>query len=203
LWDRRYLGYLVKKAVVNECMGIDLSEAGIRIARKKYPKIAFYQMYMKSEKPYCDYIREKISHIILSEVLEHIDDPSLTLKWVREILAPEGYLLVTVPAGPMTYFEHYIGHFTHYSRETLGTLLRDAGFQDITIFRAGFPGINLIRLGSFLRGKKILKDLDSSNASRSIKAGLKLVELVLRYSAADSRFGWQLIAVARKGSANY
>lgn len=75
------------------------------------------------------------------EVLEHIDDDrAAVLEW-REHLAPGGHLLLSVPA-----FQHRfaaadvaVGHFRRYSPAELTTLLRAAGFGEVSTVLYGVP----------------------------------------------------------------
>jgi hypothetical protein len=81
----------------------------------------------------------------------------------------------------------------------LTLLLDDSGFSNIEVQRAGFPGINLIRIASKLRGKRILNDVAESRRKPIILGfGLQIAEIILRYSLKDSKFGWQLVAVCYK-----
>ena len=75
------------------------------------------------------------------EVLEHcqddLDELSKWYDWVR----PGGKLLLSVPAhehrmGPA---DRLAGHFRRYSRETLGRVIRDAGFLPPRIYAYGGP----------------------------------------------------------------
>ncbi len=73
---------------------------------------------------------ESYDLITLLDVLEHIQDPIAALRQCRELLAPGGILLLTVPAfrSLWTHHDDTNHHFTRYTRRTLGRVLKDAGF---------------------------------------------------------------------------
>lgn len=193
------LEYLVSDSEFTDCIGVDVSEVGIKIAREAHPNILFALLGLDGDEPFCHEIVKEIDVAICSEVLEHLNDPKITLKWVSKILVPRGHLIITVPAGPMSFLEKYIGHRRHYTKLELETLLNEAGYEAVSIVRSGFPGINLIRLASIIRGKSIIKDLTvSGNSRKSVDIGIRILSYILKYSFYDSRFGWQLVAIARK-----
>lgn len=68
--------------------------------------------------------------VTLLDVLEHIEDPVSALRRCREILAPGGVLLLTVPAFRALWTQHddTNHHFTRYTRRTLRRVLSEAGF---------------------------------------------------------------------------
>jgi SAM-dependent methyltransferase len=66
--------------------------------------------------------------------VEHLDDPLAFLAECRRILAPDGVLLVTVPAFQWLWSEHDIwnGHVQRFTRSGLRALLAEAGFEPLT-----------------------------------------------------------------------
>ncbi|MGH9204419.1 MAG: methyltransferase domain-containing protein, partial [Vicinamibacterales bacterium] len=71
-------------------------------------------------------------HLIgLFDVLEHIQDDSLALARLRELLVPGGALLVTVPAHPKlwSYFDEAARHCRRYSIDSLSARLTESGYR--------------------------------------------------------------------------
>src|SRR2546429_520332 len=67
--------------------------------------------------------------IVLWHTLEHIPAPQGVLTELRDLLAPDGFLLVQVPDIERTPFDlAVIDHTSHFSRRTLEILCRQAGF---------------------------------------------------------------------------
>jgi 2-polyprenyl-3-methyl-5-hydroxy-6-metoxy-1,4-benzoquinol methylase len=71
------------------------------------------------------------SLIVMLDVLEHLRDPAAALRRARELLDPDGTLLLTVPAfrSLWTHHDDLNRHLTRYTREELAPLLQAAGFE--------------------------------------------------------------------------
>lgn len=69
--------------------------------------------------------------VCLLDVLEHLEDPVLTLGEARRVLAPEGRLVVNVPAHRWLWSaaDEVLGHKRRYTRRTLAAQLTAAGFR--------------------------------------------------------------------------
>jgi SAM-dependent methyltransferase len=67
---------------------------------------------------------------VLLNVLEHIEDDARALAAVRQLLVPEGRLLLLVPAIPALYgtLDRALGHYRRYEPEGLRTLLERGGY---------------------------------------------------------------------------
>jgi SAM-dependent methyltransferase len=138
--------------------------------------------------------------IVCSEVIEHIEDDRQTLQFLISLLKPGGCLILTVPSGPISKFDKFIGHFRHYSKGSLESLLGEAGYIDIEINRAGFPAINILRLATIVAGNAMIPLLQKrgfaeSGSSRYITLFVQKAFLI---SMKDSIFGWQLISRCQK-----
>jgi 2-polyprenyl-3-methyl-5-hydroxy-6-metoxy-1,4-benzoquinol methylase len=72
---------------------------------------------------------EKFDLIVLLDVLEHIAEDAATLRTLRGLLAPGGYVIITVPAFQFLWSRHDVEH--HHSAATpqavCETLSRRAG----------------------------------------------------------------------------
>jgi hypothetical protein len=131
-----------------------------------------------------------------------VDDPVLFLSAARRYLTSGAELIVTVPAGPMSAFDRHIGHRQHFNSRKIEGILRAAGYSIEHIRATGFPFFNLYRLFVIAGGNQ-LKDVktDARGVSSSVAAGLMtMFNLLFRGDIRDSRFGWQLVAVAHKTS---
>jgi SAM-dependent methyltransferase len=70
------------------------------------------------------------------EVLEHVGDDAQALEELSRIVRPGKYLLISVPN---TYYwplyRSLIGHYRHYTAQSLGELLNDSDFEVVERFR--------------------------------------------------------------------
>jgi SAM-dependent methyltransferase len=137
---------------------------------------------------------------VCSEVLEHVDDPTRLIRNARALLAPGCRLVVTVPGGPRSAFDHHIGHYQHFTAGKLRGVLTGAGYTVDRVLRAGFPFFNLYKLAVIARGRRLIADVERRTPeSRSIP-GESLMKAVFgfgfRHSLDNFPFGWQMAAVA-------
>ncbi|NKC13998.1 MAG: methyltransferase domain-containing protein [Gammaproteobacteria bacterium] len=74
---------------------------------------------------------ECFDSVLYVNVLEHIEDDASELANVRDAIAPEGHLLIFVPALPWLYSEldRQVGHFRRYTKKNLIELTQRAGFS--------------------------------------------------------------------------
>lgn len=182
-----------------EILGIELSAAGVEMARRKAPRARFVQYDLLSAAGPPRECRAWAEVAVCSEVLEHVDDPVALLRNARPFLAPGCRLIVTVPGGPMSAFDKHIGHRTHYSPKTLRRVLEEAGFQVDFAGRAGFPFFNLYRLAVITRGASLVERAQTRSVgglSRPEKLALRTFEALMRWNLGKGAWGWQIIASA-------
>ena len=75
-------------------------------------------------------LKSRPNLITLIHTLEHIPDPKQTLLTIKNILAPDGFVIIQVPHHPTNPFDLLItDHCTHYDLDTLSAVMRDAGFK--------------------------------------------------------------------------
>lgn len=193
-----FLAQVRRRAPQTEVLGLELSETGCRIARRKVPEATFLQrnLVAPDEGPPVRF-RSWATHAVCSEVLEHVDRPDLLLESATEYLAPGCRVLVTVPGGPMSAFDRHIGHRRHYTREALRELLEESGLRVRRVDAAGFPFHTLYRLAVLARGRKLVHDASGSSSSKFMRSVTQAFDLAFRLNLPASPGGWQLVAEAR------
>jgi 2-polyprenyl-3-methyl-5-hydroxy-6-metoxy-1,4-benzoquinol methylase len=138
------------------------------------------------------------TYAVCSEVLEHVDEPVTLIRNARALLAPGCRLVVTVPGGPRSAFDHHIGHVQHFTARKLHKVLTDAGYEVQRVLRAGFPFFNLYKLAVIARGKKLIADVEHREQGEA-KPAEALAQAFfgfgLRHSLDNTPFGWQMAAV--------
>ncbi len=99
--------------------------------------------------------------LLAFDVLEHIEHDREALTQWHDWLAPNGVLLLSVPAHMRmwTAGDEWAGHFRRYEREPLLQLLRETGFIPEIVECYGFPLTNLSeRLSAHVYAKRIHRD---------------------------------------------
>ncbi len=74
---------------------------------------------------------QKFNLICLFDVLEHVDDDIGSLRAIRNLLTPDGVLLLTVPAHPWLWSQHdkQLHHQRRYTRDSLHAQINSAGLH--------------------------------------------------------------------------
>ncbi len=181
--------------------GVELSRAGVEISRRKAPEATVLEADMFNPP---DGLRPFIgwaTHAVCSEVLEHVDSPAAFLEAVRPYLTDGSILVVTVPGGPMSAFDRHIGHRRHFTRESIAACLDEAGFEADRVCLCGFPFFNAYRATVIARGERLARDVEKGQRGAGgalARAVMAAFRALFRFNLTDSRFGWQVVAVARK-----
>lgn len=178
--------------------GVELSDTGARITRAKVPGATIFQADLMQDNPKIENVSANTIGTCL-EVLEHLDDPIKFLNNAKRLLANNAFLVVSVPSGPRTEFDKHIGHRRHYTPKSLREMLTNAGFTEVKVRRCGWPFFNLYRFMVYLRGKKLIEDVEIKTIETSFVA--KIVSTVFnflcRFNLPIPILGWQLVAICR------
>jgi SAM-dependent methyltransferase len=135
----------------HEVVGIDLSEQGIAVARKAWPELRFELLAADDElmgKLCC----EPFDVVVSTEVVEHLYAPRSFIDGCWAALKPGGRLILTTPyhgylknlvlalAGKWDKHADPLwdgGHIKLWSRASLGALLMEKRFENVTFQGAG------------------------------------------------------------------
>ena len=181
-------------------LGLELSETGVQISRRKVPAASFLTADLFKPPAGLAEYEGWGEYAVSCEVLEHVDDPVRFLEVAGTYLKDGATLFVTVPGGKMSALDRFIGHRRHFDRELIRKVLEEAGFGVTKVMLAGFPFFNLYRLMIIARGDKLTTDIKSRSwLFRTLLATMSRIFLLLfQLNLRDSPFGWQVVAVARK-----
>jgi SAM-dependent methyltransferase len=130
------------------------------------------------------------------DVIEHTDDDVVSLRELRRVTRPGGWLVVTVPAHPSLWSRHdeVNGHRRRYTRRTLLTAAEAAGWRVVrrtgfnVVYLAPAAVIRLARRGASEGGA----DADRSELALTPPLLDSALELPLRLEAALVRRGTNL-----------
>jgi SAM-dependent methyltransferase len=179
-------------------LGLEVSQRGNEIAHAKLPVASFHFVDLNQNVAPPTGLACWATHAVCSEVLEHIDEPSMFLRHARAYLAPGARVVVTVPGGPMSAFDERIGHRRHYTAGLLSQTFEEAGLRSAATFGAGFPFFNLYRRVVITRGTRLARDVSNSDGHPSVAARATMAAFrpLLTISLPRSPWGSQIIGVA-------
>ncbi|CAM3294700.1 methyltransferase domain-containing protein [Corallococcus sp. ZKHCc1 1396] len=97
---------------------------------------------------------EKLDTIVLSNVLEHIPDDASAVRRFRQILQPDGRVLILVPALPQLFgaIDEAVGHHRRYTPASLRAVLEQNGFRVDTL-----EWMNLVGLPGWFVNSRLLR----------------------------------------------
>ncbi len=190
-----------KRCTDAEILGLELSQAGVDLAKRKVPDATFLRTNLLEPGAPPRAYAGWATHAVCSEVLEHVDEPGRVLVSAAQYMAPGCRLIVTVPGGPMSAFEKHIGHRRHYTPSRLKELLEQSGFQVERTTGAGFPFFNLYKCAGYLRGARLIDDVRKGTggqpASRLALLAMAAFGVLFHCNLRSSPWGWQMTGEAR------
>jgi len=132
-----------------------------------FPEVSDVFSYTQKHAPY--------SVIILSEVLEHLNEDHKALVKIAGLLSDDGFLIITVPTGPELYSadDELSGHVRRYTKSELKQLLNDSALNIVEFRKYGFPMIYLYLLCKrFLLKKENIQNMAKTGSPMTFKRRL-------------------------------
>ncbi len=147
---------------------------------------------------------ERFDAVGLFDVLEHLEQPALSLSAIRARLVPGGAVVLTVPANPWLWGPHDVTHH-HYRRYTARSLRADLVSAGLEVEYLSYFNSLLLPLAILQRAKERVVGYRADEVTPS--PGLN--RLLFRIWHTERRwipnrqlpFGLSLIAIARNGRA--
>ncbi|MCD4673200.1 MAG: class I SAM-dependent methyltransferase [Anaerolineaceae bacterium] len=199
------LQVLIDAASASRVTGMDLFIDGLRFARRRV-ECGLVQGDLH-QAPF----RSCFSLVGMFDVLEHMPDDRLVLNDLRQMLTPDGILVLTVPAYPAlwSYFDVAAKHARRYTQESLTAVLQAAGYevQQVSYFMAlSFPLVWLTRRmaknnpppGSEELDERVVNELRIIPGLNGLAAAALSLEAIWVGAGRRLPFGTSLVAVARK-----
>jgi SAM-dependent methyltransferase len=131
------LNDLAGRLSINNRYGIDISGNNISMAKKLYPESHFYQGTIE------DYLAgnpdmKKFDVVLLSDIIEHVEDD---LKFLESVRAITSYAIINLPLEKCFRNRNRVygendpsGHLRWYDRQMGETLIEKAGFVIVNSF---------------------------------------------------------------------
>ena len=182
-----------------QLFGVDGSAEGVQNARLAAPSAEIVEADLLTGAGVPNALLGTMDVAICSEVLEHVDEPVEVLKWAGKLTRSGGFLIVTVPGGPRTAYDRYIGHRPHFSPTRMVGISNAAQLEVVSCVGAGFPFFNMYKLGILAAGHRLVDDVGTGQGLDS--SGERISRFIFRLLMMSSRhgkLGWQTLAILRK-----
>jgi SAM-dependent methyltransferase len=177
-------------------LGLELSATGVEIARGKVPGAEFVRCDLLASPRPGEHHAGWAEAAVCSEVLEHVDDPVALIANARPFMAAGCRLVVTVPGGPISAFDHHIGHRRHYRPLEAAEVLAASGYEVESARGVGFPFFNLYRYAVIAAGDRLVED-SGRHPGRATRTAGSVFRTLLAHNRRGRRLGWQTVVVAR------
>jgi SAM-dependent methyltransferase len=197
-------GFFIDKAKERyDVWGIDASPIAVEICHER----GLANVVMGSAADLSGVSDRRFEGILLFDVIEHLEDDLAALRHARELLTPNGLIIVTVPAFMFMWSRHdeLNHHKRRYVKIQLHNLLRDAGFsiEKLSYFNSYlFPLAVLSRFARRMFGRDGEGEfkIPALRLNQWMKAIFAAeAKKLLNLSPTDSfPFGLSLLAVGRK-----
>jgi len=102
--------------------------------------------------------------VLMSHVLEHIENPDLTVREVHRILKPEGHLIAFMPdhdgedrrrLGSLWWGYHLPRHLYHFDYDSISRLLEQRGLQVMKVRDTPIPNLQAWNIEYQVRGRNL------------------------------------------------
>lgn len=134
--DGSLLAELSRKMKTDSLAGADISREALSIFRRNLPGIEFFQTDLNGQV----ILNRRFDVIILSEVLEHLENDETLLKQIAPLCR---HVVISVPGGSPDRIDRRYGHVRNYSGRLISKKLERNGFDVILHKRWGWPFYNL------------------------------------------------------------
>jgi SAM-dependent methyltransferase len=107
-----------------EVTGFDLNELALKQTASRISSVCCYDLFQRNQE-----FKGFFDLILLFDVLEHLRDEDEFVKAIQFHLAPQGKILINVPASQHLWsrFDEAVGHFRRYNIDALGRVAKRAG----------------------------------------------------------------------------
>lgn len=183
-----------------DVFGIEPNNELIDLAKRNNPSLQIVKGNLENAKSLTN---GDFNSIVMTDVLEHIENDSEAVKQVGDLLANDGQFLVVVPAYQFLYCQRdkKIGHFRRYNKKTLRHVLEKNGFVISKMRYWNMLGV----LPYFISEKILHMSIDSTfRRQTETKNWKKVISSLLYFWFAivendfNFGFGLSLICVAEK-----
>jgi len=180
--------------------GADMSELAISFCKKRNLNNIFINDHFFNNLEY----KGKFDIITILDVIEHVDEDQKLLESLKDLLADDGSIVITVPAYQFLFGAHDIAnmHKRRYNKKGLKKVIENSGYQIYKLSYFNTFTAPLIILRRFLdrneKGWEYSMDYDIPNKflNNILKTIFGLEKYILPYISMP--FGISILCIAKK-----
>lgn len=163
---------LLSRKTVKSIVATDLSASSLATLRDRCgnDERLVTEVWNAEDPPLESLLKDKFDTIICSNVLEHIEDHEKAARHMRQLLKPDGKLVILVPANPAIYsgLDEDLGHFRRYTREELRRVLEVAGYKVESVIDHNTVGAIGWWWAGKVRGRRTLRAKDTKTFDKLV-----------------------------------
>ena len=136
-----FAGFVLDEPTVDEMTLVEPADNNLPVLRSRFAseqRVTIRAGYLEDLSP-----SRPADSLVAVNVLEHVEDDGRFLRAAHDALAPNGHLLLFIPALSQIFgtLDEAFGHFRRYTKPLLATRLAAAGFANVQLRYTNFPGI--------------------------------------------------------------
>jgi len=110
------------------------------------------------------------SHVVCSEVLEHVRDDEAVLRELARVTAPDGTVIVTVPHRECFFAndDRYVNHYRRYELRSIECKLRQAGLEPVAVKKVLGPLEKVTMMAAVLVFETVARRRRGSGSGRRL-----------------------------------
>ena len=188
--NAEFLRYVAESRPGLQLAGADISADVIQKNRTRFPSIEFFEIDLNHAE-----VKRDFDIVICMEVIEHCLDPHAVIAALARMTA--GWLIVTVPCGPVFEIDKRCGHTRHFSGDEIMEILASVGLACERLECWGFPFFNLYKRLINLWPDKMCKSFLSAKKYGPLE---KMISSITYYAfrACLPCWGYQMFIVASR-----
>ncbi|MDA8019224.1 MAG: class I SAM-dependent methyltransferase [Thermoanaerobaculia bacterium] len=176
-------------------VGIDIAPRQLDIARAADPSASWHVVDLDTDAPVIPSELEGAANaIIAAELVEHLDHPKRLLTSARRLASTGCRLILSTQSGPVRHTELRVGHRRHFSTDEMSELLREAGWNPVRVWNAGWPFHDLSKWWANRNPEGSMQRFGEQGYGWSERAVCWTLRQLFRFNS--NRRGAQLFAVA-------
>lgn len=157
-------------------------------------RVDVYKLDLNNSEDFQKISHKKFDSIIAINVLEHIENDKLALRQLRDLLNPDGTLVILVPANKFLYnvIDKSIDHWRRYTKDELRTKLQEHQFSVKRIFSFNILGM----IGWYINGNIFKNPVINKQASGIFDKLIPIMKIVEKLLG--RKIGLSIICFAKK-----